>query len=635
MKKKNIIVIVLLFCILMRALICLMPFDGRVPFAGDNYTYLHETWLLKNNGPVGWDFSWYGGTPFLKFYPPLSFSAAAFFSFFMDGIAAYKLVFLLVFSLVPLTAYLLFKEFFKKTKEVLFSTALFSLTSSYAAYASYGFFTTAFAVPFAMLFLVFFIRYVKTMRLNNFIAASVLLALTAISHLSVLYTAALISLIYLFTYFVGKKFEIKRVLSSFGIYASGFLLGSFWLIPAILENKYTYFFYYFANVPTYLQPVVNILKLYGVYPSILTAFATGAAGILLLYGIKKSLKWKSDDVFTIATFGIFIAGFSGLIVFLPFANITQTKWIMLMPIPATLLITKALDRKIFAYLAMTFLVSQIIIFPVFSQQSLDLEPYKEVAKYLENKEGRALYVPNIISRGFDYVLPQYNVEYGSGYFVQGMTPVRNKLAENIDNMFECFARVPNKDILSSLELLPSARSTTRTERCTLRENVSDEMLRMQNIRYVIINNNFQDILSKFESDSNYTIIKKIGEFTIAELEGSKYVQTDSRVRWNYTKSPDKIEINLATDEPLFNVQVRISEAWYPNWKADNLTIVPDGFEYMTFNLDELNGSRTITLEFKRPLYEQAGELISVISAFAMVGFVLIKRKDLIGGGCAK
>jgi uncharacterized membrane protein len=624
--KRKIIVLVLLFCIIGRIAISLLPFDGRF-FAGpDHYGHVHNVNLIKQVGLVSWDPYWYGGTPFLRFYPPLSFSTTGFLANFMDDFDAYKLVLLLTFSLAPAAAYLLFKEFFNKTKELLFATVLFSFTVHYASIADAGQFPTVFAIPFALLFLTFFIRYVNGMKTQNLILASIFFTLTLLGHLLVTYTVALISLIYLVTFFADKKFELKRFASSFSIYLCGFFLSSFWLIPTIIESKYSTFLQVFSAAPIYALPFINILKIYGIYPNFVTLAVSSLGGILLLYGIKKSLKWKSESLFLLISFLVFLAGYMGLYFLFPFANFHFSRWIVLMPIITTILITKALNKKTLSYLAVLFLISQLFLFMTFPERSMPVNEQQNIAKFFENKEGRTIYLPRI-DNVFDYFLPKYKNDDGIGFFPQGLSPQRYVLSLDIE-MYSCISKADPMELLNSLDLFSRKTTVIELSKCGIRENASDELFMLQNVRYVIINNNYPEVLSRFENDSNFTIVRNEGNYTIVELDKSSYIQTNLPIRWNYSKKADRIDIDLSSEQPLYNVSLRISEAWYPNWRSDGAAITKDKLEYIVLNIPELNGSKHITLEFAKPVYQQAGEWVTVIAWIGLAAFATARRKEL-------
>jgi hypothetical protein len=252
-----------------------------------------------------------------------------------------------------------------------------------------------------------------------------------------------------------------------------------------------------------------------------------------------------------------------------------------------------------------------------------------VAEYLSNKEGRVIYIPQTkpnseIDTVFDYLIPKYNSEYAIGFWPQGQSPKRYVMSFDLD-VYQCRGEVESPNIL---DITIRRADQGKGLNCSVRENSSDELLRMQNVRYVIINNEFSDILSRFKNDSNFTTIKQIEQFTIMELSNSTYIRTNPSVKWNYSKDIDKIEINLFSEEPTYNVSVTISETWYPNWKSDEVDVEPDSLEYMTFNLAKLEGTKHITIEYIKPVYQKLGELITVLSWITMACFAVIKRKEL-------
>jgi len=631
--KRNIIILVLMFCVLGRAAISIIPFDGRDFSGSDHYHHIYIIETLAEKGWISWDYSWYGGSPFLRFYPPFGLWIGSIFAHIMDALDAYKLILLLVFSLTPLAAYFFFKEFFKKTKEVLFSTLLFSFTVYYAWMQNVGEFPTIFTLLLTILFLTFFIKYLKNRMIKNFILASILLGAMAISHLLATYVAILLSFIYLVTFFVNKHFEFKRFVSSLGIYLLGFSLAAFWLIPTISELGRTSFTTQYSAPPMFSLTIVNFLKVYSysAYFNFIPMLATVLGGVLLLYGIKKSLKWNGDDLFLLLSLAVFVAVYFGLESLFPFAYFPFGRWMAFMPIITTILITKSLNKRLFAYLALIFLASQLIIFLALPVNTYNIDSHKKVAEYLDSKDGRTIYIPrfkpnNDLDTTFDYLLPHHKNEDGVGFWPQGQSPKRYVLSLDIDT-YVCEASVKPPNLLDF-----SIRKTDEVIegiKCTRRENSSDMLYMLQNVRYVIVNDQFPDILSRFENDSNFTKIKQIDNFTIMELNNSAYIRTDPRVEWNYTKETDRIEINLSSKERLHNVSVMISESWYPNWKSQEVNIEPNELDFMTFKLSELEGSKHVTIEFVKPIYYPMGTGVTLIAFAVIVYLFIINKKELL------
>jgi len=79
-------------------------------WGGDSYGHLFKIWKLME-GYSPWIEDWYGGYPFLRFYPPLSYLVGAFFGLVTgSAIWGYKLTVLLAFLLAGLSTRALLRE---------------------------------------------------------------------------------------------------------------------------------------------------------------------------------------------------------------------------------------------------------------------------------------------------------------------------------------------------------------------------------------------------------------------------------------------------------------------------------------------------------------------------------------------
>ncbi|MFC1961562.1 6-pyruvoyl-tetrahydropterin synthase-related protein [Chloroflexota bacterium] len=215
--------------------------DG-LPQGIDTPFHLFSSWFLTKSLEAGTipDINpyWYGGQPFLKYYPPLAYYSIHFLTQILGDVTlSYKILTVFFFLLTPLTIYILSREFGLDKKSSLLSTFLF--TSSYAYISNisiWGRFTTHLALPFFVLTLYFLLR-LQRGGIYNAIYGGICLGVLLLLHQLTAYAFLIILAIYLLAEVV--KFFTKRDLKPFKNLAImtgvGVLISSWWLVPFLMR----------------------------------------------------------------------------------------------------------------------------------------------------------------------------------------------------------------------------------------------------------------------------------------------------------------------------------------------------------------------------------------------------------------
>lgn len=235
MKEKTLILLVLLVSVIGRLIITPLPIDNNITTGADQGIYLHRIDILQRQGWINWDNSMYGGMPFLRFYPPLSFYLATLF----DPIIGFKLLIMLGFILAPITFYYLLREFKLNIKEILVATVIFSFTMYYNAFLFFGQLPTLLAIPFSLLFLKFFIRSINKNDRSYVILSSIFLTITILIQQIISFMIFTIALIYLVSH-LYTRFDLSKIKRATSITIPALLISSFWLVPTLAESKYAY-----------------------------------------------------------------------------------------------------------------------------------------------------------------------------------------------------------------------------------------------------------------------------------------------------------------------------------------------------------------------------------------------------------
>ena len=218
-------------------LVVIPRFSPGIPQGVDATSHLSKisfmfNWYNRLGYVPSWYPDWYGGTPFLLLYSPLSYVMTFTMALLGIGVvAAYKLVDATFFVLAPLTVYLLGRELELDIKESAWGSLLFVLTPTVIGnYLFYDRFPNVVALPFACLFLTAFVRVLKGKNMLHMTAAStVLLALLIlIHHLSAL--LALIAAMLAFFAFTDSIGKVKKHLPLFlAVTVGAVILSGPWL----------------------------------------------------------------------------------------------------------------------------------------------------------------------------------------------------------------------------------------------------------------------------------------------------------------------------------------------------------------------------------------------------------------------
>lgn len=227
----------LIMALVASILVVIPRFSPGIPQGVDATSHLSKiffmfNWYNKLGYVPSWYPDWYGGTPFLLLYSPLSYLLT--FMVALPGIgvvSAYKLVDATFFVLAPLTVYLLGRELELDVKESAWGSLLFVLTPTViGSYLFYDRFPNVVALPFACLFLTAFVRMLRgKSMLHTTVASTVLFALVIlIHHLSALLVlVAAILAFFAFTDSIGK---VKRHLPLFlAVVVGAVILSGPWL----------------------------------------------------------------------------------------------------------------------------------------------------------------------------------------------------------------------------------------------------------------------------------------------------------------------------------------------------------------------------------------------------------------------
>ena len=626
MNKKNIVLLVLLFCVLGRMIVSPLPINENLTTGADQGPYLHMAWFIKEHPGEGWDRYWYGGLPAtLKFYPPGAYYIQALLSNFLSDIISFKLLLFLSFVLAPIAFYYLLKEFRFTTKEQLLATIVFSFVFVYNMYVFFGKTPALSSVLFGLIFMKFFIRSIKHAEKKDILLSSIFLFLTIMTH-------SLTAVMYLVLggVYIGSvlylRFDKGKAMRALLVYASGLIMSAYWLIPALLERKYSYFAEAEQSLFNIL-PFTSIARVFGYYINAFTVGLSIIATLLICFGLyceyKKYKKNRNlDSLFLLASSVIFIIGYFLVYLLLTREPFSPEASVVLWPIILSMVIAKAVTKRILVYLTVVMIILQLVLFfgvPMSMQGSAEYTKFDEAFKYLGQKEGRLSIQPYVqynLATVVDYRPPLFGIKTEFGTFNQGLTKERFDYIYN-NFGFDCLDKqTAFERILSTDSLL---REYIKTKRCELKNLALEKYFSSMDVRYVIVDKNFPEIIPYFETKQEYKKVLDRDKFAVFEFLGNaRYIHTDKNISFNVEKQPDKIIIKLHSDEKYENTSLIISETWYPLWTANYGTITQNQDGFMVLTPPEINGDKEIVLEFKQPEFYKYLPILTFVWLGALV-----------------
>lgn len=210
-------------------------------WGGDAYGHLFKIWKLMG-GYRPWIEDWYGGYPFLRFYPPLAYYLGALLGVLThSAIWGYKLSALLSLIIGALSMRFLLRELgFSDLPSYLASLAYAFAPYHLRILSPEGNFPRFVAINLAPLLVLGFIYIFRGDR-RKALTAGVLISLVLLTHHTLAVSFGLV-LLFLLPYLRETKREWRTPIQNLfiaGIVA--FLISAFWVLPFILEKGNAHF----------------------------------------------------------------------------------------------------------------------------------------------------------------------------------------------------------------------------------------------------------------------------------------------------------------------------------------------------------------------------------------------------------
>ncbi|GEM_PF-5595068 len=608
MEEKHLILLALTIAVLGRAIIGPLPFDDSIGGGADSAVYLMRAHLLSTVGEINWNPYWYGGMPFLAFYPPLSFYVLSFLGSIISEIVAFKLISWLMFLAAPVAFYYFLREFNLEAKETALAVLIFSFTMYYNAFMFFGQYPTTFAIPIALVFLKYFVRSVKTDGKRSAAIAALFLGAAILMQQIVALMAFGLALIYLLSTWIPKRTSPKTPILSL---LSGVLISAYWAIPFFLESKYAnsvIFLEGVNNLALLSIPMAGVIELFGgVYINLYTVILGLFASLLILIGLWKLYKQNKfgnpDSNFWMLAIVIpAMAYFLGYLLLPNLIPLPPQRFVVLWAIPLAVVMARSFQGK-YAHIITLFVLLQAVLFIGMPMPTIPASQYTKfdsAFQYLSDKEGRISFQPQYAPYNeptvTDYRPILFGLENEFGIFHQGIPADRAKYIYD-NRAFSCEDALPLTSRLTSLDFLN--RYYIKSTACKLVNDNLEAYFAAQYVKYVIADKNYPEVVAYFAGKSSYAKEKESADYIIYKFNGNSSFVDAVGLQSTYTKENGKISVNLVGNAQ--NAHVRLSETWYPFWSSEQVNPTSDKNGFISFDTT-VSGSKQIVLEYKKPQY---------------------------------
>ncbi|MEM3382222.1 MAG: 6-pyruvoyl-tetrahydropterin synthase-related protein [Candidatus Bathyarchaeia archaeon] len=223
--------------IMISALTVLSRFSPGIPEGVDSTSHLNKILFIIDSYKLlhyipSWCPDWYGGSPFLLLYSPLSYILT--FSVALtgiDGVLAYKIVDAAFYVVTPITIYILSRGLDLKPVEAAWASLIFTLTPTVIGnFLFYDRFPNIVALPIACLFVTSLSKMLRRRSAaTNFIASILLLSILILTHhLSAFIVLILVPLAYFSL--TNSKDRLKAAIMLVAVIGGALTLSSPWLL---------------------------------------------------------------------------------------------------------------------------------------------------------------------------------------------------------------------------------------------------------------------------------------------------------------------------------------------------------------------------------------------------------------------
>jgi hypothetical protein len=592
LEKNKKIILLLLVLISIFKIIFGFPLDNyNLPGGVDTSAHLTWAWHIFYYGIEKWDFLWYGGYPFMRYYPSLSHLIAGMLGKIFGYLFAYKLINNIVMVLAPIIFYFFLREFKLSEKKIIVALLFFSFMPLYAHYLADGRYPTLVNLIFILCFWIFLKRAIDRNDKLYLFLSSILLSINLLIHHTTTFIFLIISFFWSLTYNFSKKTFFKFLT----IVIIGFFITSFWTVPFFLET-------FTLNKGSNFTKVLESPN-----PSKLMDFITSTIGNESYY----TWEYGSKLVFVVLVMTIVICLFSLLklknkiirdfiitiiLMFIILFIVRYKRVLAFLPIPISILIAEGIFslkhnlRKLIVPLFFILLISSYLSIKPKIHEPLE---YPNIPK-----DGRVLFLPFEID---SVILSQINGnEHILGWYHESQSV--GKSAEQ-KNQY-------NNMILDPLKFQPKDYYS---------------FIKAGWVNYICVNKSSRDMVRYFNESTYFKLLNQTKLFYVFQTNPkTSYVELNGEeIEANITKMRDEILVDFECKPGELIIKESFNKNWKPmiNGKEVSINYTNHGFIVLE---NKEKGHCNLRLNFKDPPYYSIFNFLSLITLIIILLIICYK-----------
>jgi len=588
----DIAVIVTALAVVLMALQSL-PLDQSMPGGTDTYSHLFRAWYATEYGLPQWNFLWWGGTTFLRYYSPLTYQISAVLGGLVGWLFAYKLLVDLFFVSLPVAFYFLSKDYLPDVKQRAVAVLVFSLSPIYLYALFDGRYPTLMSLLFCMVYWLFLKRYLDGGKPLQLFASSLMLGLALSAHILISGYAAM--MIFLWAVLHSPKIRTVRALVMVSIFA---LFFSAWFIgPYFLETKSLSVG---ETSPSNLLVSNSVIDTTGFVLKMpffwITQYSTSefsswiifsAVMLTIVLSFLNASKLKSDR--TVREF------LPLLVLILVISVVSWRRVLLLAPIPLAVLSAHWIG-SIKAENARKALFFLVVLIALAAFVSLRGGPIEATAPSLP-QDGRVFFITD-----------------GSVHSVF-LSPLNGN--ENIEGWFN-IGEVSTKRYVYFSPGTPSYHVTLLNFTISPKEYY--DALDAGWVNYIVVNANYTDVVRYFDGSGRFRIFGESAEFKIFELvPKSTYLELDGKpVEGERIKGRDSVAVNFACAPGTLTIKESWNELWNITVNGKAVSAGPNKYDFTEAHINE-SGDCTLEMKFSEPGYYAIFKLLWIVPFLWLAG----------------
>ncbi|MBN2251911.1 MAG: hypothetical protein JW724_07545 [Candidatus Altiarchaeota archaeon] len=636
----------LFFCIISYAVVVFGTYANPLfPGGVDAANHLFQTWFIREYGLADWNPYWYGGSPLLDQYPPLTHVFSALLAVFFGVVGGYKTAYALGFLALPVCFWLFLKEFDLGDYEKKFAIFFFSFSIIFVHYFQEGVYSALLSFNLVIMYFKFLKRFMDKGGFGNVLYGSVLLGLCALSHALNPVYALIFSVPFILAL---SKDGIKKLRWLVYVPALTFLMCAWFWIP--------YFTNYSspgAGVPDYglFTVFAELGRAFVVSANYVGMFFTGALLLFLVHLVAGNVNRKTDTRYTV--FMISIALILFMMRFIPVLGLQETKRaLFFMPMFLSIYVAKGIAGfRHRTTLSVVLLLPLLILFFSYPAVNVDVnEGISAVMDHISASDAqRVLFLPErfdlmTVNKSYYPVAEDTYASFLAPYMtgrsvLNGLWSV-GALSVDKPNEYWGMTNLKCKYVKSYSDLISDAswvnKNTLGTRKtCEPKLDASRycELARESSLDLIIVNKLFPEAVEYIECVGCTSRVREFDGFIVYEVLDKKPFITfsDAGTDYTYKRHPGDIwiDFNLEESGP---ANVNVTESYMKHWKAcldgEEIPVARTAYGYISCNFNEQAGTHTLSLAYEPERYGGFFTYLSIASWLLVLGsLIFLKQKN--------